>query len=53
MPCKADTGDERQRQRKANFDAALVKLKEGNVKAAIEFFQVLPRDGLCSIVSSC
>ncbi|KAG2312376.1 hypothetical protein Bca52824_023933 [Brassica carinata] len=28
------------RKRKANFDAAMVKLKEGNVKAAIEFFQV-------------
>lgn len=72
MPCKAATGDERQRQvsplfnhfffsslisfffihlsvfvlfsiirkRKANFDAAMVKLKEGNVKAAVEFFQV-------------
>ncbi|KAL0651553.1 hypothetical protein Bca4012_094244 [Brassica carinata] len=41
MPCKAATGDERQRQvkRKANFDAAMVKLKEGNVKAAVEFFQ--------------
>ncbi|CAN7035176.1 hypothetical protein IGI04_032312 [Brassica rapa subsp. trilocularis] len=39
MPCKAATGDERQRQRKANFDAAMVKLKEGNVGAAVEFFQ--------------
>ncbi|KAJ0247861.1 Uncharacterized protein HA466_0162610 [Hirschfeldia incana] len=39
MPCKAATGDERQRHRKANFDAAMVKLKEGNVKAAVEFFQ--------------
>ncbi|KAF3574047.1 hypothetical protein F2Q69_00061018 [Brassica cretica] len=39
MPCKAATGDERQRQRKANFDAAMVKLKEGNVNAAVEFFQ--------------
>ncbi|XP_013683012.2 exonuclease 1 [Brassica napus] len=39
MPCKAATGDERQRKRKANFDAAMVKLKEGNVKAAVEFFQ--------------
>lgn len=75
MPCKAATGDERQRQvslvltdllcfisfainelfhltnpltliliirkRKANFDAAIVKLKEGNVGAATELFQVL------------
>lgn len=73
MPCKAATGDERQRQlslslscfitsslapkktiffiqrtvlffiirkRKANFDAAMAKLKEGNVGAAVEFFQV-------------
>ncbi|CAG7899653.1 unnamed protein product [Brassica rapa] len=39
MPCKAATGDERQRQRKANFDAAMEKLKEGNVGAAVEFFQ--------------
>ncbi|KAL0797926.1 hypothetical protein Bca101_053100 [Brassica carinata] len=71
MPCKAATGDERQRQvslvlshllyllrrfflhstkcfvlsstvirkRKANFEAAMVKLKEGNVGAAVEFFQ--------------
>lgn len=39
MPCKAATGDERQRKRKANFDAAMVKLKEGNVGAAVEFFQ--------------
>ncbi|KAJ4867945.1 5'-3' exonuclease family protein [Raphanus sativus] len=39
MPCKAATGDERQRKRKANFDAAMAKLKEGNVGAAVEFFQ--------------
>ncbi|KAG7592089.1 XPG-I domain [Arabidopsis thaliana x Arabidopsis arenosa] len=39
MPCKAATGDERHRQRKANFDAAMVKLKEGNVGAATELFQ--------------
>ncbi|KAL1224048.1 Exonuclease 1 [Cardamine amara subsp. amara] len=39
MPCKAATGDERQRKRKANFDAAMVKLKEGNVGAATELFQ--------------
>ncbi|KAF8052588.1 hypothetical protein N665_1540s0011 [Sinapis alba] len=39
MPCKAATGDERQRKRKANFEAAMVKLKEGNVGAAVEFFQ--------------
>lgn len=29
------------RKRKANFDAAMVKLKEGNVGAATELFQVL------------
>ncbi|VVA91735.1 unnamed protein product [Arabis nemorensis] len=39
MPCKAATGDERHRKRKANFDAAMVKLKEGNVGAATELFQ--------------
>ncbi|CAA7029490.1 unnamed protein product [Microthlaspi erraticum] len=39
MPCKAATGDERQRKRKANFDAAMAKLKEGNVGAATELFQ--------------
>ncbi|XP_010476979.1 PREDICTED: exonuclease 1-like [Camelina sativa] len=39
MPCKAATGDERQRKRKANFDAAMIKLKEGNVGAATELFQ--------------
>ncbi|CAH8357292.1 unnamed protein product [Eruca vesicaria subsp. sativa] len=39
MPCKAATGDERQRKRKANFDIAMVKLKEGNVGAAVEYFQ--------------
>ncbi|KAL0877105.1 hypothetical protein Bca101_026810 [Brassica carinata] len=33
-------GKKKLRKRKANFDAAMVKLKEGNVKAAIEFFQV-------------
>ncbi|ESQ34994.1 hypothetical protein EUTSA_v10007197mg [Eutrema salsugineum] len=39
MPCKAATGDERQRKRKANFEAAMAKLKEGNVRAATELFQ--------------
>ncbi|KFK43978.1 hypothetical protein AALP_AA1G198900 [Arabis alpina] len=39
MPCKAATGDERHRKRKANFEAAMVKLKEGNVGAATELFQ--------------
>lgn len=29
------------RKRKANFDAAMAKLKEGNVGAATELFQVL------------
>lgn len=29
------------RKRKANFEAAMVKLKEGNVGAATELFQVL------------
>ncbi|GAA0183913.1 exodeoxyribonuclease [Lithospermum erythrorhizon] len=39
MPCKAATEDERYRKRKTNRDLAMAKLKEGNVKAAIELFQ--------------
>ncbi|XP_050258721.1 exonuclease 1 isoform X1 [Quercus robur] len=39
IPCKAATEDDRHRKRKANHDLAMVKLKEGNVSAAIELFQ--------------
>ncbi|XP_065634834.1 exonuclease 1 [Quercus suber] len=39
IPCKAATEDDRHRKRKANRDLAMVKLKEGNVSAAIELFQ--------------
>ncbi|XP_010540017.1 PREDICTED: exonuclease 1 [Tarenaya hassleriana] len=39
IPCKAATADERQRRRKANYELAMEKLKEGNVQAATELFQ--------------
>lgn len=38
------------RKRKANFDAAMAKLKEGNVGAATELFQVLTSSHFSALV---
>ncbi|OMO97225.1 hypothetical protein CCACVL1_04623 [Corchorus capsularis] len=39
IPCKAATENERHRRRKDNRELAMAKLKEGDVKGAIELFQ--------------
>ncbi|XP_050226598.1 exonuclease 1 isoform X2 [Mercurialis annua] len=39
IPCKASTEHERHRRRETNRESAMEKLKQGNVNAAIEFFQ--------------
>ncbi|XP_038972346.1 exonuclease 1-like isoform X1 [Phoenix dactylifera] len=40
IPCKSATEHERHRRRESNLMLAKEKLKEGNVSAAVEFFQV-------------
>ncbi|XP_020251806.1 exonuclease 1 isoform X1 [Asparagus officinalis] len=39
IPCKSDTKNVRHRGRETNLELAKEKLKEGDVRAAIEFFQ--------------
>ncbi|AAF78370.1 T10O22.7 [Arabidopsis thaliana] len=49
--CLDTDGKKKLRKRKANFDAAMVKLKEGNVAAATELFQVLKSENVEFIVA--
>ncbi|KAM6547255.1 hypothetical protein CsatB_018931 [Cannabis sativa] len=41
VPCKSTTEQDRHRRRISNHEIAMAKLKEGNVSAATEFFQVI------------
>ncbi|KAF4387230.1 hypothetical protein F8388_008864 [Cannabis sativa] len=40
VPCKSTTEQDRHRRRISNREIAMAKLKEGNVSAATEFFQL-------------